>query len=303
MNMKNMPISYATNTKYRVFSAFTGVGGFELGIPDNWKLVGMSEIDRHANYILRYRFNGVMNYGDIEKIKYGDLPDFDVLVGGSPCQDVSLAGKREGLAGVRSRLFFSYVSILKAKHPDYFIFENVKGLLSSNGGWDFAEVIDNLSEAGYNLWWQVLNSKDFGIPQNRERVFIVGAIRGKSIREIFFEAEEARENIENASFVKIVASRGRMKGGKWKQHMEYRTGATNTLTSAKKDNMLDINGRIRYLTPVECERLMGWPDDWTRYGIDDNGDITEISDNIRYKLIGNGVIPQVVSDVVRIAGL
>ena len=158
----------------RYFSAFSGAGGFDLGMPRGWECVGMSEIDRYADMVLKFRFRDVENYGDIEKIKYDELPDFEVLIGGSPCQDVSVAGKREGLAGSRSRLFYSYIEILKAKRPDYFIFENVKGLLSGNNGWDFAEVVNQFAEAGYDIWWQVLDAVDFGIPQHRERVFILG---------------------------------------------------------------------------------------------------------------------------------
>ena len=149
----------------RYFSTFTGVGGFDLGMPSDWECVGMSGIDKYANMVLRYRFKDVKNYGDIEKINYEELPDFDVQIGGSPCQDISVAGKRAGLSGVRSRLFFSFVALLKVKQPDYFIFENVKGLLSSNEGRDFAEVINQFSEAGYDLWWQILDASDFGIPQ------------------------------------------------------------------------------------------------------------------------------------------
>jgi len=310
----------------KYFSAFTGAAGFDLGVPESWKCVGFSEIDRHANEILRYRFKDVKNYGDIEKIKYEEIPDFEVLVGGSPCQDISVAGKREGLAGLRSRLFYSFIEILKRKKPEYFLFENVKGLLSSNGGRDFATVIDKFSEAGYsNLWWQVLDAKNFGVPQHRERVFIFGTSGAERIREVLFKARDSktdnvlqgqsvntirsqyRRNESNGSYVvesqripQIVASRGRMKNGKWTQQLESRSDGTNTITSVGKDNMLDIDGRIRYLTPLECERLMGWPDNWTKYGIDEKGNAIELSDNMRYNIIGNGVVPIVVRNVIEV---
>ena len=102
----------------RYFSAFTGAGGFDLGMPGGWECIGMSEIDKYADMVLKFRFRDVENYGDIEKIRYSELPDFEVLIGGSPCQDVSLAGKREGLSGSRSRLFYSYVEILKFIQTD-----------------------------------------------------------------------------------------------------------------------------------------------------------------------------------------
>ena len=109
----------------RVFSVFTGAGGFELAKPSDWELVGFSEIDKQANAVLRYHYPDVKNYGNIEEINCEQLPDFDILWGGSPCQDVSVAGGRKGIAGAKSRLFFSYAKILKAKQPRYFIFENV----------------------------------------------------------------------------------------------------------------------------------------------------------------------------------
>jgi DNA (cytosine-5)-methyltransferase 1 len=170
----------------RYFSSFTGAGGFDLAMPKDWECVGFSEIDKHASMVLKYRFPDVKNYGDINAINWNEIPNFDLLCGGTPCQDLSLAGKRKGLAGKRSGLFYKFVEALKAKKPEYFVWENVKGAISSNQGWDFAEVLNTLSEAGYNLWWQVLNAKYFGVPQNRERIFIVG-FRDRRPPEVFFE--------------------------------------------------------------------------------------------------------------------
>jgi DNA (cytosine-5)-methyltransferase 1 len=265
----------------RYFSTFTGVGGFDLGMPPDWECVGMSEIDKYANMVLRYRFKDVKNYGDIEKINYEELPDFDVQIGGSPCQDISLAGKRAGLSGLRSRLFFSFVALLRAKQPNYFIFENVKGLLSSNEGWDIAEVINQFSEAGYDMWWQVLDASNFGVPQHRERVFIFGTLRGSGTRKVFLEREDDITYKESRTIVRTLTG-GAHSGG-------LHSNMTAVIT--KKG--------IRRLTPTECERLMGWPDLWTKYGIDENGNEAELSDSQRYKLIGNGVVPQVVNEIVK----
>ena len=345
----------------RYFSAFTGVGGFDMGMPPDWECVGMSEIDKYANMVLRYRFKDVKNYGDIEKINYEELPDFDVLIGGSPCQDISVAGKRAGLTGLRSRLFFSFVALLKSKQPDYFIFENVKGLLSSNEGRDLAEVINQFSEAGYDIWWQVLDATDFGIPQHRERIFILGTLRGSGFRKIFFERKDEGKNteiqrqqantitrrykqsqatgtyiaerefnaqIENLHFNRsqqkriyglngVAAALHRYTGG-WEEtkiaipvrqvdgrgtNANGRRFKTNnehifTLQSSQRHGVFD-GMRIRYLTPLECERLMGWSDNWTKYGVDEKGNTVELSDNQRYNLIGNGVVPQVVREIVR----
>ena len=156
--------------------------------------IGFSEIDKYASAVLKYRFPNTKNYGNIKEINWADVPDFDLLVGGSPCQDFSIAGKRAGLDGERSGLFSSYLLCLQRKKPKYFIWENVKGVMSSRGGWDFANIQIALSEAGYSLWWQVLNAKDFGVPQNRERIFVVGTRNGGG-REVFFEREADNQDI------------------------------------------------------------------------------------------------------------
>ena len=340
-----------------------------MGMPGGWECVGMSETDRYADMVLKFRFRDVENYGDIEKIKYDELPDFEVLIGGSPCQDVSVAGKREGLSGSRSRLFYSYVEILKAKRPDYFIFENVKGLLSSNNGWDFAEVVNQFAEAGYDIWWQVLDAVDFGIPQHRERVFILGAPGGSGFRKVFFERKDKKKNtrlqgqqaniitrrykqseatgtyivenqfnpqIENLHFnrsqayriyglngisptlhrntggyqvpkigipVRQADGRGMNANGR---RIKNEGDPSFTLQSSQRAGVM-VSSDIRYLTPLECERLMGWPDEWTRYGIGADGDIVELPEKARYNLIGNGVVPQVarqlVADILEMGGV
>src|SRR3990167_8881313 len=184
----------------KVFSLFSGVGGFELGMPKNYKLIGFSEIDKYASQVLKYRFPKVKNYGDIKSIKWNEIPDFDLLTGGSPCQDFSIAGKRRGLKGSRSSLAWEFIRCLRTKKPRYFIWENVKGVLSSRSGWDFANILTAFSESGYALWWQVLNAKDFGVPQNRERIFILGFREG-SPQEVFFE----RENEDSYPETNIVS--------------------------------------------------------------------------------------------------
>jgi len=196
----------------KYFSMFTGVGGFEIGIrkanrkirfnePQNGKpqncrfiksrrryseptCVGFSEIDKYASELLKKRFKGVKNYGDATKIKTEELPDFDMLCGGFPCQAFSIAGKRKGFKDTRGTLFFEIARIVKAKRPKIVLLENVKGLLNHEKGKTFATIIQTLSELGYDVQWMVLNSKFFGVPQNRERVFIIGSIRGEPRPEI-----------------------------------------------------------------------------------------------------------------------
>src|SRR3990167_645128 len=174
----------------RYFSMFSGVEGFGQGI--NGEPIGFSEIDKYASMVLKYRFPNVKNYGDCTKIRWSEVADFDLLCGGSPCQDFSIAGKRRGLTGSRSSLAWEFIRCLRDKKPKYFIWENVKGVMSSRSGWDFANILSAFSESGYNLWWQVLNAKDFGVPQNRERIFVVG-FREVSLKEVFFERENSKE--------------------------------------------------------------------------------------------------------------
>ena len=299
----------------RYFSSFTGAGGFDLAVPSGWECVGFSEIDKYASMVLKYRFPDVKNYGDINAIKWNEIPNFEVLCGGTPCQDLSLAGKRKGLAGERSGLFYKFVEALKAKKPKYFIWENVKGALSSNSGWDFAEVLNQFSEAGYNLWWQVLNAKYFSVPQNRERIFIVG-FRDGSPPEVFFEPSSSAENNElqgqpTANTLKARYSQNLSEGSyiiEGKQQAQeakltYRhtfekfkgyEGISPTIKSSEGSGNQIIVNNIRRLMPKECERLMSWPDDWTRWGIDEKGNKVEISDTQRYKMAGNGVVSNVV---------
>ncbi len=305
----------------RYFSLFTGVGGFELAMPKNFECVGTSEIDRYASDVLRYHYPETKNYGDITKINWADVPDFDLLVGGSPCQDLSVAGKQRGLVGLRSGLFYEYTRALKEKKPTHFIWENVKGALSSNGGRDFANILLSFSEAGYSLWWSVLNAKDFGVPQNRERVFIVGSRNG-SPREVFFEREGDGENIIQLNQPKhsndriygdggIAPALNTMQGGRRQPFVQRQPlrflqrnqknieGDYAFTVDAGQTSGVNVEGRIRKLTPLECERLMSWPDNHTKYGRKEDGTVYEISDSQRYKMCGNGVVSKVVAEVIK----
>ena len=175
---------------------FSGYGGFTIPAKKyGIETIGFSEIDKYACSVLNYHYPNIKNYGNITKIKGEDLPTVDIITGGSPCQDLSVAGKGAGLNGERSGLFFHFIRLIKEKQPTYFVWENVKGALSSQRGWDFARVQIEMEQAGYDVWWQVLNAKDFGVPQNRERVFAIG-IRKGSGREILFEQRESRQNPE-----------------------------------------------------------------------------------------------------------
>jgi len=172
----------------KVFSMFTGIGGFEMGLLMSKKevqFVGYSEIDKYAIEVFEKQFKGTKNYGNATDIDETKLPNFDLLVGGFPCQAFSVAGKLRGFDDTRGTLFFDVARILAHKKPKHFILENVRGLLSHDSGRTFQTILKVLSDIGYMVQWEVLNSKNYGVPQNRERVYIVGHLRGSSRPQIF----------------------------------------------------------------------------------------------------------------------
>ena len=167
------------------FSMFSGIGGFEYGIGDMGECVGYSEIDKYAEAIYRYHYPEHKGFGDATGINTDDLPDFDCLVGGFPCQSFSIAGKRGGFSDSRGTLFFEIARICADKRPGYILLENVKGLLSHDNGKTFQSILGILSDIGYLLQWEVCNSKCFGVPQNRERVFVIGHLGDRPRPEVF----------------------------------------------------------------------------------------------------------------------
>ena len=285
-----------------------------------WLCIGYSEIDKYAIQVYEKHFDH-KNYGDITAINEKELPDFELLVGGFPCQAFSIAGKRGGFDDTRGTLFFEIARIVREKQPRLLLLENVKGLLSHDKGHTFSTIISTLDELGYDLQWQVLNSKNHGVPQNRERVFIVGHLRGTPRPQVFPLGGSNSSNSE----IKVVAD---MTGEKWDKFNESSrrvygddgisptvpTGAGGGHTPKVlrqplkflKRNQKNVDGRhsftvdsmntggvrvdnqIRRLTPLECERLQGFPDNWTE----------DLSDTQRYKTLGNAVTVNVVRDIV-----
>lgn len=174
--------------KIRYFSTFSGIGAPEVAMQrlasQKFECVGYSEIDKYAVEIYQKHFNH-KNYEDITKINAKKLPDFDLLIGGFPCQAFSIAGKRKGFEDTRGTLFFDLARIIKAKRPRLFLFENVKGLLSHDNGRTVKTILAAIADLGYDVQWQVINSKDHGVPQNRERIFFIGHLRGTRRPEVF----------------------------------------------------------------------------------------------------------------------
>lgn len=182
---------------------FSGVGGFRHGLElAGMKCVGFCEKDKFArkSYEAMYDTKGEWFHDDITTIDPTRLPKADLWCAGSPCQNVSIAGKRAGLYGERSGLFFTFVELIKSQKeedkPEWVLLENVKGLLSSGGGRDYLDYLSILDEAGYDLEWQVFNSKDYGVPQNRERIYTIGHLRRKGRRQVLPISRESSSHLK-----------------------------------------------------------------------------------------------------------
>jgi DNA (cytosine-5)-methyltransferase 1 len=306
--------------KINLLDLFSGIGGFHLGLERaGFKVSSFnSEIDKYAIEVYKHNFKQSKYVGSVTDVRGSELPRIDAITFGSPCQDFSLAGNRKGMAGERSSLILEAIRLIQECRPRFFVWENVKGTFSSNNREDFAAILQAFANiGGYRLEWQLLNTKWF-LPQSRERVYLVGYTPKGSRGQIFpitesaFDTQRlAGEREESAcittSYHKgmnydnqlIAASRGRnpndlndrQAGSPMQQRLEInKEGISNTLTSVHKDNYVVGNQQtIRRLTPIECERLQGFPDNWTLA----NG----ISDTQRYKMCGNAVTVDVVEAV------
>ena len=179
----------------RYIDLFSGIGGFREGLScaGGFACVGHCEIDKYADRSYRALFDtkGEWFCEDIRKADPSDLPDFDLLCGGFPCQSFSIAGHRGGFSDPRGTLFFEIARLTAAKRPAYLLLENVPGLLNHDGGRTFAAILHTLDRLGYGLEWQVLNSKDFGVPQSRKRVYLIGYLDERCRGKVFPFTETA----------------------------------------------------------------------------------------------------------------
>lgn len=328
-------------------SLFTGIGGFDLGfqragIRTSW----MCERDAACQSVLRKHWPGVQIYDDVRNVGR-DAEPIDILMGGFPCQDVSIAGRRAGLAGERSGLWFEFHRILGELAPQWVVIENVPGLLSSNGGRDFAVILHGLGELRYRVAWRVLDSQHFGVPQRRRRVFVVGHLGTGRAAEVLFERESGGgHSAPGGETRQAPAASPRGIAGtvssKWAKGsggpagdeaynlvaVDFRhqsvvgtlpasgsglnrpgnTGSdahllvveplyyshdfnqdriysaegiapAHTAQDSNRARNIFSAGSVRRLTPLECERLQGFPDGWT----------AGQSDAARYRQMGNAV--------------
>jgi DNA (cytosine-5)-methyltransferase 1 len=183
-------------------SLFAGVGGFDLAMERNGiKVVASVEIDKNCQAVLAKQFPDSKLFNDVTTVKGSDLidagfkPRTGIITGGFPCQDLSVAGNRAGLTGERSRLFWEIARLVEETESEYFLIENVPGLLSSNKGRDFGIVVGTMADLGYSVAWRILDAQYFGVPQRRRRIFIVGKRSGElSPAEVLFKPEGLRRD-------------------------------------------------------------------------------------------------------------
>ena len=229
---------------------FAGIGGFRLGMESaGHECVGFCEIDKYAraSYKAIHNTEGEIELHDITRVTDDSIRRFgsvDVICGGFPCQAFSIAGHRRGFEDTRGTLFFEicrFASILK---PQYLFLENVKGLLNHDGGATFETIIRTLDELGYDVEWQVLNSKDFGVPQNRERVFIIGHLRGERTRNVFPISGESEQSDHQPPKIEIIGNTRNPNGtSKGTKSVVYGSGGvvgTLTATDYKEPKQVAI---------------------------------------------------------------
>jgi DNA (cytosine-5)-methyltransferase 1 len=265
-------------------SLFRGIGGFDLGLSRaGWKGIWSNDNNKYSNQIYHKHFPETQGYdGDIQDVEAKDIPSHDLLCGGFPCPSFSLAGKRKGFSDVRGKMFFEVVRIARIKQPTLLLLENVKGLLSNNQGRTFGTILEELGNIGYWCEWQVIDSDHFGVPQNRERVFIVGHLRSKPSKQIFpitkngkldceaqRETPKAFQTLEATQYKGVSAERffavltpGRRDKRQNGRRIKDAGEEFFTLTGQDIHGIYD-GENLRYITPLECERMQGFPDGWT----------------------------------------
>ena len=290
-----------------VVSLFTGIGGFDLGLERaDLRVLWQCEADEWRRSVLRAHWPDVACHPDVRGVPVGKpRGSADLVCGGFPCQDLSVAGKRAGLASERSGLFFEFARAADALLTDggWLLVENVPGLLSSNGGRDFAVLLATLADLGFHdLAWRVLDSRHFGVPQRRRRVYILARrARGRRACQVLLEPESGGGNTQanNGTREDTAYALTTRPGERLSAEDNYVVTAFDSTTGGSKglspsDGFAPGTGTgrpgalavsipeiqtVRRLTPTECERLQGLPDGWTDHG----------SDSRRYAALGDAV--------------
>ena len=302
-------------TKFTFIDLFAGIGGIRLAFESvGGKCVFSSEWDKYAQKTYQANF-GEIPAGDITKIDEKDIPKFDILCAGFPCQPFSIAGKRKGFEDTRGTLFFDIARIVKYHKPKVVFLENVKNLLTHNKGETFKVIKETLEELGYVVYYKVLNAKDFGVPQNRERIYIVcfnnNFNNGNfefpeknsklniiyNIREILFDMVDdkyyySKFNLYNK--IKDFVKFGKIYQWRRIYLRENKNNLCPTLTANMGTGghnvpiIRDLKD-IRKLTPKECFKFQGFPDNYILP--------SDLSDSHLYKQIGNSVVVPIIEKI------
>ncbi len=304
-------------TKLRVASLFCGCGGTDVGIlggfefnkkiykKNNFNIVYANDIEKNACSIFENNFNIIPDNRDIREVTSSEIPDIDVLTGGFPCQSFSVVAqnpKRLGIADERGKLFFEMCRIIRDKQPLCFIAENVKGLLSANKREAFPLIIKEFENCGYTVSYKVVNAADYGVPQRRQRIIIVGLRKDIEKTFIFPKPVITQENlyvplstvIENDVPEKYFFSK-RALDGMLKSKPEMNKGRAQDITKPcntvgshlakvslnSTDPVLMMNGRYRRFTPREVARIQSFPDNFVLSG----------NESAQYKALGNAIPP------------
>lgn len=295
----------------KIVDLFAGIGGIRLGVEQAFgsiDCVFTSEIDKHAVTTYKANFKDGHVFGDIKQIDENDVPDHDVLLAGFPCQPFSQAGLKKGFTDTRGTLFFDIERILIAKQPKAFLLENVKQLKGHDKGRTFQTIIEHLNKAGYKVFYEILKARDFGLPQNRERIYIVGFLD----HSINFEFPKPTnlptrvgDILDDIVDEKYTISDKLWSGHKRRKKLNKLNGKgfgyglfnkdsayTNTISARYYKDGSEIlieqeNKNPRKLTPREAARLQGFPEEY----------VIPVSDAQAYKQFGNSVCVPVVKAI------
>lgn len=295
----------------KIVDLFAGIGGIRLGVEQAFGSVDCvftSEIDKHAVTTYKANFKDSHIFGDIKQVDENNVPDHDILLAGFPCQPFSQAGLKKGFTDTRGTLFFDIERILIAKQPKAFLLENVKQLKGHDKGRTFQTIIDHLNKAGYKVFYEILKARDFGLPQNRERIYIVGFL-DHSINFDFPKPTNLPTRVgdilDDVVDEKYTISDKLWSGHKRRKELNKLNGKgfgyglfnkdsayTNTISARYYKDGSEIlieqeNKNPRKLTPREAARLQGFPEEY----------VIPVSDAQAYKQFGNSVAVPVIKAI------
>ncbi len=295
--------------KYTFIDLFAGIGGIRIPFEEmGGKCVFTSEWDKYAQQTYEANY-GDKPYGDITQIEERNIPNFDILLGGFPCQAFSVAGKKLGFEDTRGTLFFDVARIIKYHKPKAFLLENVKGLLSHNKKQTFKVIYQTLIDLGYHVHYKILNARDFGLPQNRERIYIVGFLENVDFEfpepfntptrlgDILDSEVPEKYTISDRLWTSHKARKKRNQEKGWGfgySLFDENSTYTSTISARYYKDGSEIlvaqkDKNPRKLTPKEASRLQGFPQEF----------VIPVSDTQAYKQFGNSVAVTVIREIAR----